>query len=172
MKIKKMLLGCLLTAAIFSSCDKDDDDDNDINSQDRNFAMMAAMANFAEIDAGSLAVSKGTDPGITGFGQMMVNDHGSAKTELQDMASDLGLNAPDSLDAEHVALKAQLMTLSGRAFDSVYIHSQVKDHQTAITLHRNQSENGDNARLRNYANQQLPHLEEHLEHAQNLAANY
>ena len=73
---------------------------------------------------------------------------------------------------DHVALGAQLLTLDGRAFDSVYIHSQVSDHQKAITFFQNEIDKGNNSRLKNYANTQLPHLQEHLRIADSLAANF
>lgn len=172
--MKKILLIAVVAVA-FVSCDKDDDDNNNgnnINSTDRDFAMSATMANTAEISAGQMAVSKGTNTNITGFGQMMVSDHGTARTDLHTIANDLRLYAPDSLDAQNMALAAQLSTLSGRPFDSVYIHSQVKAHQLAILLFQNEINNGTNNRLRTYANDQMPHLQMHLQSAQSIAAGY
>lgn len=172
--MKNYLVGCLLAAALFTGCDKDDDDanDTDVNNLDREFVLKASMANTAEIDAGQLAAANGTNEGIISFGQMMVTDHSAAKTDLQNIAADLQLYAPDSLDERHVMLKAQLMTLSGRAFDSVYIHSQVQDHQEAIALFEREADDGDNDRLENYARSLLPHLRNHLRVADSLAAFY
>jgi len=161
-----------LAAFAFAGCDKDDDDNNDINGTDRDFAMRAAMGNYAEIDAGQAAATKASDGEIKAFGQMMVTDHSGAGAELKSIASSLGLYAPDSLDAEHVALKAQLNGLSGRAFDSVYIHAQVKDHQKTIALFEQESRDGDHSQLVNFANKTLPHLREHLDKANSLAADY
>jgi putative membrane protein len=169
----KILIACALSATLLFGCDKDDDDtDPEYNSTDREFVMKASMANTAEIDAGSLASTKATDGGIQDFGEMMVSDHTTAKSQLKDIADDLRLPAPDSLDAEHVALKTLLMSLSGRAFDSAYIHSQVKDHQAAIDLFNTQVQNGRNQRLKDYASGQLPHLQHHLDMADSLAAPY
>src|SRR5215207_7791198 len=141
---KTLLLYAVSAAVILVSCDKDDDDDTVVNSTDRNFTVMAAIANTAEVDAGQLAATKATDGGIRAYGQMMVADHGPAQAELKTIAAGLGLRAPDSLDAEHVALKAQLMAATGRQFDSLYIHSMVKDHQKAIDLFTNEKNQGNN----------------------------
>jgi len=155
------------------ACDKDDDDDNETyNQQDKNFAMMASMSNYAEIDAGQTASTKGTNAGIREFGSMMVRDHTKAGQELKPITSGLGLYSPDSLDAKHVALKAQLATLTGRAFDSVYIHSQVEDHQAAIDLFTDESEDGKQADLKNFATKTLPNLKMHKMHADSLANLY
>ncbi len=159
---------------IFAGCDKDDDDnnDNDINNTDRNFTMMASMSTTAEIDAGTSASQKGESEGIRMYGNMMVSGHGPVQAQLVALASGLGLKAPDSLNAAHVALKAQLAALDGRAFDSVYIHAQVRDHQNTIALFEDQVSNGNNATLRNFATTTLPDLRHHLEVADSLAAGY
>lgn len=157
----------------FFACEKDDDNDNDwINETDRSFTLHAAMSNTAEIRAGELASNKGTDPAVRAYGQMMVNDHTAVQTELKNLASGLGLTAPDSVDAAHAALAQQLQAMSGRAFDSMYIHSQIKDHDNAIDLFRNQTEEGNNWRLRDYAKKHLPHLQMHLNTADSISKNY
>jgi putative membrane protein len=170
MKTKILLLPLALISFFSIGCDKEDD--NDINQRDRNFAMKASMANFAEIDAGQLAATKATDAGIRSFGQQMVTEHTASKAELQNLANSLSLYAPDSLDAEHAALKTQLMALSGKAFDSVYIHSQVKDHNMAIDLYDDEGDKGDNRPLRDYARSTLPHLRMHLSKADSLATKF
>jgi putative membrane protein len=173
--MKKYAWATLLFAFAFCSCDKNDDNNNNgnnINSTDRDFVLNASMANTAEINAGQLASTKANDEGIKDFGQFMVTEHGTSKTQLKNLADSLQLQAPDSLDAEHVALGAQLLTLDGRSFDSVYIHSQVTDHQKTINLFQNEINNGNNSRLKDFANSQMPHLQEHLNMADSLAANF
>jgi putative membrane protein len=171
--MKKNIIGALALAAVtVFSCDKNDDNDTDVNATDRNFTQVAAMSGFAEVDAGQLAAVKATNPGIKSFAQMMVAEHGANGSQLKMIATNLGLYAPDSLDAEHVALKAQLMSLNGRAFDSVYIHSQVSDHNKVISLFNDEQVNGNNGQLRGYADTTLPHLHQHLSSAQTLASQY
>lgn len=69
------------------------------------------------------------DAAINGFGQMMVTDHNMAPSELPSMAQNMSVSIPQGPDSGHVALKSQLSAMSGYSFDSLYIHSQVKDHQ-------------------------------------------
>lgn len=169
----KMCLVVLLTSAVFISCDKDDDENgNAWNDVDENFALMAAMSNHAEITAGQSASTKAENDGIREFGQMMVSDHTDARQDLRDIVDDLGLHAPDSLDALHVRIADTLGMLTGRAFDSVYINSQVRDHLMAISLFQNEAANGQNAQLRAYATRLLPSLQMHLHHADSLANDY
>jgi putative membrane protein len=171
--MKKYVIASLCAAVIFWSCDKNDNNNNntDVNSTDRNFALQAAMSNFAEIDAGQAAAAKGS-AAIAGFGQMMVTDHTMAKGMLDSLASSYTLPAPDSLDAEHAALKTQLAALTGRDFDSVYIHSQVNDHQKAIDLFNDEVSNGHNYQLTNFASSLLPKLQMHLQMADSIATGF
>ena len=159
-----------LATLVIAGCDKDDDDDaTTVNQTDIDFVRMASMSNFAEISAGAIAANKAENEAIADYGQMMVTEHTTASQQLKALASTLGLYAPDSLDAAHVALKDSLMTLTGPQFDSVYINSQVRDHQLAITLFQNEANSGNHQDLRNFAETMLPHLQEHLEHADSLA---
>jgi putative membrane protein len=97
-----------------------------------------------------------------------VTDHTNAGNQLKALASQQGLQAKDSLDAEHVRLADTLERVSGRTFDSVYINSQVRDHQKAISIFENESKNGQNANLKQFANNLLPALQMHLDHADSL----
>ena len=130
------------------------------------------MANTAEITAGQVASTKANDDDVQAFGVFMVTEHSGAQLQLKGLADSLRLPAPDSLDAEHVALKMQFDSLSGRSFDSVYIHSQVKDHQTTIALFEKEISKGRNGSLIDFANNQMPHLQKHLQTADSLAQKF
>ncbi len=117
--MKKIIFISALAAITFASCKKDKDDtQNQVNSTDAAFGMQASMGNTAEIEVGQMAVSKGTDPAVIAFGQTMVNDHGTSRSELHAITSDFNVYSPDSLNAQQQALKMQLTALTGRAFDS------------------------------------------------------
>jgi putative membrane protein len=177
-RVRRNVMSCMaafiIAGGILTGCDKDDDnnDDNGINDQDRNFVTMASMSNYAEIQAGQVASTKAQNEGIAEFGEMMVTDHTGAGTQLKSIAEQIGLPAKDSLDAAHVRLMDTLAMLSGSEFDSVYINSQIRDHQMAISLFQDQADNGENADLRSFASDLLPHLEMHLQHADSLRTAY
>jgi putative membrane protein len=137
---------------------------------DMDFVMMAGMGNTAEIEAGRLAEQKAKNGEVKEFGRMMVNDHSEAQSRLKSIASGTGWNPPDSVDAEHKAIKEKLQNLSGDEFDREYINAQVKDHQATVALFERQSTNGANAALREFASSTLPHLRMHLQKAEELQA--
>jgi putative membrane protein len=175
MKLRLLTLAGLFAAVSFCSCDNDDDDNNVVmlNSTDSSFVIMAGMGNTAEIQTSQLADStRSIDTSIQSFAQMMIMDHTASQNELKPLATKLGLTAPDTVDSAHTALKTILMALSGRAFDSVYIHNQVLDHQRTIEFFEEERDNGNNAELKNFAAGKLPSLQMHLDSAQAIAAGY
>jgi len=173
--MKLRLMALAIASLCFTGCDKDDDDDNsgEINSTDRDFAMRASMSSFAEVGSGQLATTRATEAGVAEFGSMMVTEHTEALQDLRDITDNLGLYTPDSLDAAHVTLMQQLNdAVAGREFDSIYIHSQVADHQAAIQLFQNLVTNGNNAQLRNYAATMLPRLNLHFTRVDSISNHY
>lgn len=166
--MKKLFLVGTLALTILSSCDKDDNDNNDVNSTDRSFVTQVAIGNKAEIMAGQLAVTKGNSAGVKAYGQLMVTEHGLAQTDLQNVASGIGITLPDTVDAEHQALMVRLNSLSGYSFDTAYINSQVKDHQKTLSIFQMEVSSGNNTTVRNYANKYLPHIQMHLQSADSL----
>jgi putative membrane protein len=166
--MKKMILcGSLAVAMMFAACDKNDDEDT--NSTDQMFVTQVAIGNNAEIQAGQLAATKATTPGVKEFGQMMVAEHTMAQADLKSAAGNQGFQVSDSVDAEHVALMARLNSLSGVAFDTAYMNSQVKDHQKTLTIFQSEVSGGANQSIRNYANQYLPHIQMHLHMADSIS---
>jgi putative membrane protein len=164
MKIKQWMYAPLLVigSLAWTACD-DDDDDKSLAAQDRDFVQKASLGNRAEIELGALASAKGNDEAVRMFGQKMVTDHQQAYDELEDIADDFS-NADfrTSLDEEHQAIRDQLMNLSGYAFDSAYMQSQITDHQKTVALFESETTNGSEARLKAYAGKYLPHIREHL----------
>lgn len=171
--MKKVIILGSLTALIFSACKKDDNSNsNTVSASDKTFVMQASMSNTAEVQAGNLASSKASSAAVKAFAQYMVTEHTTAQTDLQKVASTYNLTLADSVDASHVALLSQLNALSGRAFDSVYIHSQITDHQNALNLFNNEISSGTNASVKNYASTYKPHIQMHLNMADSISHSF
>jgi putative membrane protein len=171
MKKGKLFLLAGAIAFSLSACDKDNDNDSNVeqsNSMDLTFAPQASMSNMAEISLGNLAASMGTNAGVRSFGQMMVSDHGSAQTQLQTAASNANLVTTVTDSSVLVAMRAQLMGMSGRAFDSAYLRSQITAHQATLTLLQNEVNSGIAPSLKAYATAQIPHVQQHLTLADSL----
>lgn len=156
---KLFLFGTLALAGFLTACDKDEDED--VNATDQQFVMSAGMANRAEINAGQLAATRGSNAAVRTYGQMMVTEHTQAQNDLRSVSNDEGITMSDTVDATHQALMARLMTLNGYQFDTAYMNSQIRDHQNTIQLFQSVMNSGENDRVRTYANTYLPKIQMH-----------
>ncbi|HJT74495.1 MAG TPA: DUF4142 domain-containing protein [Chitinophaga sp.] len=168
-----LLTACLLLSTFaFTACDDDDDDVNtpEVTVRDQAFITQASYGNRAEIDFGKLADSLSTNDSVKVFGQMMTDDHTGAQDELESLADDWDANTPDAPDSVHLAIKQQLMLMTGHMFDTAYINGQVRDHQATIALFEYAADSSDAQALRDYANKYLPAIRMHYDHAVRIAA--
>ena len=170
--IASILFFCAASALLLGSCDKDETPNSLFNRNDSTFMRKAWMSNFTEITLGQIAADSSTDPNIKQFGQQMVDDHTAAQSQLGAVASVLGIGLTNTLDAQHQLLLDSLMTLKGRAFDSVYIHSQVRDHQATIDFYQEHSAFGLQKDLKQYLYRTLPDITLHFRTAGSLAGHY
>jgi putative membrane protein len=171
MKKTKILLAATAFTLVFSACKKDDDN-TDIgfephNSTDATFTAGAATSNETEVGLGRLAASMATNASVRAFGQMMVTEHSNAQGELSKAANNAQLQPVADTTLLHT-LRTQLMSLSGRAFDSVYITSQVTAHQGTLSLLQTEITGGSSASLKGYAQAQVPVVQTHLALADSL----
>ena len=171
---KKWIAATLLALAI-AGCKKDDDDNNGqtLNDTDRTFMTSASYGNNSEIDAGTAASSMASIGAVQSFGTRMVTDHTTAQSDLVSVGAQVGVTSlPSTPDSAHIQLKAMLMTLSGRAFDSAYMKLQVSDHANTIALFQNEINNGSNTQVKNYASTHLPTIQMHKHMADSIVAAY
>jgi putative membrane protein len=168
----KISVSVLVSILLLCSCHKVEPAGAGVNGTDLDFVNKTSMANTAEISAGQIASTKANDDDVQAFGVFMAAEHSSSRLQLKALADSLQFPAPDSLDTEHKGLAMQLDSLSGRSFDSLYIHSQVKDHQMTIALFEKEISKGRNGGLIDFANNQMPHLQKHLQMADSLAQKF
>jgi putative membrane protein len=157
---------------VIAGCKDDDNNNNNsndnLNSTDRDFIAKVTEANKAEIDAGQTAASKGNMASVRSFGQQMVTDHSAAKLSLDSLANSLSVSLSDSLSAEHQALKQALTAASGYAFDTLYIGSQVRDHQKVLGIFDNEISNGKHDAVKGWATRFRPKIQMHLQEADSI----
>ena len=135
----------------------------------QSFATDAAAAGMAEVALSRLAIHKSSNVDVKQFAQMMINDHGSASAKLKSIAKQDGVKLPSAPTPEQKAVAKVLESKSGGAFDAAYAAQMVKDHQKAVELFRQASEDPAlDQNLRTFAEKTLPTLQHHLEAAQKL----
>jgi putative membrane protein len=138
----------------------------------QSFASQAAIIGKAEIELGQLAAQNSQDDDVRKFAQQMVKDHKAADAKLKKIATQENLQLPQSLDAEHEALKQKLSGLKGEAFDREYAKAMAKGHDKAVALFEAASQASQMpAELKEFAASTLPTLKEHDEMAHSLSAD-
>lgn len=137
----------------------------------QSFATQVAVIGKAEIELGQLAMQKSQDPNVRLYAQRMVKDHQAADAKLRQIAAQENLKVPQSLDAEHQALKAKLSELQGAAFDREYAKAMAKGHDKAVALFESASQAPQmTSELKEFAAATLPTLKQHMEMAHELHA--
>lgn len=148
---------------------KSGSDTSGARSADKMFVKKAAEGGLAEVELGQLATQKASSDEVKKFGQRMVDDHTKANDQLKQVAAQEKIDLPTEPNAKDKATKAQLEKLSGEQFDRAYMKHMVIDHQKDVSEFARESKTGKNDAVKNFAQQTLPTLREHLKEAQKIA---
>lgn len=136
--------------------------DNRTGSVQDNFWTNAAQSGMAEVELGKIASTKAQNPEVKKFAQMMVTDHTKSNMELKTLAAKNSVTLPTGLDSAHQSMMEKLNGMSGADFDKAYVEGQVEDHETAVSL-MGDNTNNDNADVKTFATKSLPIMKSHLE---------
>lgn len=140
------------------------------DSPDSSFFKQVAEAGISEVDAGTLAQSKGSSQAVKDFGAMMVKDHSAANDKLKSLAAGENVTLPTSASTLQMASKAKLEMLSGESFDKAYIKNQVSAHEQTIAVLRKEIASGKDPQAQAFAKEVLPTVQSHLKHIRQIAA--
>lgn len=132
------------------------------------FVKEAALSDLTEIATAKLAQERG-DADAKTFAAQMITDHTKTSTELKALVSS-GVKAeiPPALDDTHQTKVDKLKDAKPEDFNADYASMQVSAHKDAVSLFERYAKGGDDAKLKDWAGKRLPHLQHHLEMAQNL----
>lgn len=132
---------------------------------DDTFVKKAAEGGLAEVEFGKLATDKASAPEVKSFGQRMVDDHTKANDQLKSVAGQENIPLPTDLNDKDRAEKDRLSKLSGAAFDRAYMSHMVVDHNKDVAAFQKEANMGQDSAIKNFAQQTLPTLQEHLKQA-------
>lgn len=161
MNIRGTLLSSLASAAVVASVAFAGEP---IPSQE--FVSRAAKLGMAELASAKLAGERSESEAVKKLANRMIVDHTVANDELSKIAGAKGWTVPGP--AEDPPEIASLREKSGAAFDAAYVELQVRAHEEMLALLEPQAESGEDARLKAYAEKQLPLVRKHLEEAKGL----
>jgi putative membrane protein len=130
--------------------------------QDTNFAVKAAQGGMAEVKLAAVAMQKSKNPTVLAFARKMNADHTKNNAQLATIVKSEGMMPPSDVGPEHKAVMAKLQPLSGAAFDSAYLKSQVTGHQQMLALMQKEASSGSDAKLVSFAKMTAPVVQQHL----------
>jgi putative membrane protein len=133
-----------------------------LNEKDRNFAKEAAMGGMAEVELGNLAQQNAQNDDVKQFGARMVQDHTAANQQLMQILAAKNFTVPTQLDEKHRRALDKLSKMRGAEFDRAYMRDMVQDHEKDVKQFRQESQKASDPDIKNFAQQTLPVLEQHL----------
>jgi len=149
-------IGAVLVAASLAAAAADK-----LSSRDQDFVNKAAAAGMKEVEVSKLAQTHASNAEVKSFAERMVIDHGKANDKLMGIVKDNGWTAPSALDKDGQAAVTELTGKNGADFDKAYMKAMVKDHADAVKLFHGEADKGDNAALKDFANNTVGTIEQH-----------
>ena len=149
------------------AADQKGDKAESISAQDQEFVNQAGVINMAEVELGKIAQSKASNSDVKTFAKKMVEDHGKASKELEQLVKQEKGKMPKELDQTHKDLKDKLSKLSGSEFDKQYMEAMAKGHMEAMTAF--ESESKSESAIGKWAGQTLATLQQHHQEAMRIA---
>lgn len=123
---------------------------------------------MTEIAASQLAVKNSTNPAVVSYAKTIIADHTKADSTLKWMEDDKLMTEKDTVSGEHQELIDSLGKKTGTEFDKAYLEMMIKDHEEAIDLFTEASDDK-NQTIKTFAADNLPMLQMHLDKAKELA---
>ena len=165
-----------------------------VSNSDKNFVNDALSDGMAEVELAKVAKDHALSPEVKQFAQLMIDDHTKAGDQLKQIASTNAIPQEAKLDDKHTNLMDKLSKLNGTDFDKEYMSAMVDDHEDAVRdlrsrVDENRSatdrltgknpenpaavkpEKSDNAvtiRINEWAANNLPTVEQHLDRAKQI----
>jgi len=133
------------------------------------FITQAAISDIFGIEAGKLAIQRGSDK-TKSFAEKIVKDHEESSQALKALiqGGNVRASVPSAIDSSHQTILDKLTKLQGADFDKEYFEAQGSAQADALSLYERYSKGGDHPDLKLYAVKRLPNLEERVRMAKDL----
>ncbi len=129
------------------------------------FVEDVASGNAFEIETSRLAPSKTDTKDVLGFAEQMVSDHTAAAGKFRQALTEANLKAPaPTMDETQKFIYESLAKKNRDSFDKAYIDAQHRAHEEAVEMFEAYAAGGENAKLKQFAQEMLPTLRLHLQH--------
>lgn len=124
-----------------------------------------------EILSSELALERSGSDSIQQFAQLMIDDHSTSSSRLQELAGAMGTEAEFVAAPGHGLMLARLRQLEGDQFDVEYLSQQRMAHKAALVNYSIAAELAEDEELARFASETAAVITEHLQLLQDLMAN-
>jgi putative membrane protein len=135
---------------------------------DRGFMMYAARDGIFHVEAGKLAVQRGSSEDVKKFGQHSIDHHTQLNDELMQLATKKGVTLPKKMGKKEQGELNKIAKLSGPDFDKAYLEMEIKDHTKDLTAFQKEAKSGKDPDVKAWAAKTVEAIEEHLKMARDL----
>lgn len=132
-----------------------------VPTADKNFAMMVAENDLAELQISNMALQKSNSDQVKQLAQKLIDDHTKTTNSMKEIASKKGLTLPTQPNARHQALATKLQGENGAQFDKDYVTANSMDHHKVTKAFEKEANSGQDPDIKAFASQYLPSIQEH-----------
>jgi putative membrane protein len=140
-----------------------------LNMAEKSFIKDAASGGDMEVELGKVAQQNASSQAVKDFGKKMETDHSKAGEELKAIAQKNNVQLPAQLERKHKSKVEKLSKLTGDEFDKKYMQEMVADHKMDVAKFKKASKHVKDPELKQFVDNTLPTLEQHLELAKETA---
>jgi putative membrane protein len=133
------------------------------------FIKEAAQGNQSEIALAQLAQQKAQNSEVKDLAQMLQKDHQQAQDKLQTIAQAHGVTLDQNPSWGEKRAQSKLEKLNGADFDQQYAKDMLEDHVADIKKYEKASQQIEEQDVKQFAQDTLPTLRTHLQHAESAA---
>jgi len=143
-----------------------------VTQQDeQEFIKAASSGNNFEIQLSQFVQQRSQDQQVKELAQKLMQDHQQAEQQLRQVAQQSGATLENSLMPAQQAKLQEFQKKQGAELDRAYIFCNVGDHHKDIMEYRWAAQNAQSSQLKQYCEQTLPHLQEHLRQVDQVASS-
>lgn len=139
---------------------------------DQMFVREAAADNQFEIQLGQMVQQQAQNDQVKQLAQQLVQDHQQSQQQLQQLAQSMNMELPTQLEQWQQDKLQHMQRHQGEQMERNFTFGQVGDHMTDILKYRYEAEHGQNAQVKQFAQQGIQTLEHHLQLARQAAEQW
>jgi len=136
---------------------------------DKLFILEAAKQNMKEQKLAEQVEQKAKDPQVKQLAQKIAQDHQQAQQQLQQAAQKLNLQLPQELPATERRVIMIFASLPPDELDKHYVAGMAADHARDIAKYQCEANMGKDEAAKQYAQSQIPTLQQHNQMCQQCA---